>query len=67
MKRKHPELIRVPPEFKKIIDRARVEAGYNNKERQKFLRELCQSDDPLKELIDKDSRKKDSGGFDFGF
>lgn len=58
--------IRVPAQFKKAVDKARLEAGYNNREREKFLEDLCSSEDPLGELL-KSEKKRRRGGVDFGF
>lgn len=60
--------IKVPEEFKLAIDKRRLEEGYNNRERAKFLREICKKDDPLEKLV-KGTKNQNTkrGGLDFGF
>ena len=58
--------MKVPEEFRQLVDKKRVDEGYNNRERAKFLRDLCDDEDPFQKL--KEPRKKNkSGGIDFGF
>lgn len=43
-------IMKVPKEFKQFIDKRRLDEGYNNRERQKYLRDLMKKDDPFQEL-----------------
>jgi hypothetical protein len=66
---RNSEIIKAPPKFKKMLDEARLKAGYNNRERQKFLREACQKDDPFEYIgsflkEEKDISKGKKGVFD---
>lgn len=64
--------IKVPKQFRDLIDKKRIEAGYNNRERAKFLREICKEADPFAQLKGqkiniKVRSNQERGGIDFGF
>lgn len=64
--------IKVPKQFRELLDKRRMEAGYNNRERAKFLRDICKEADPFEQLkgqkINIKVRKNtERGGIDFGF
>lgn len=58
-------VMKVPEEFRILVDEKRLQEGYNNRERAQFLRDLCEKEDPFAELTGK--YKKQESSMDRGF